>query len=122
MLTDLDLLRIWGPWFLMAYMVLRELLPFLRDKLFPQVLEDHKEESERRWTLNERQVQALENIGTGMQQTAVLLATIDARDEVIAAGMQRIEVIATEINTRSRGWEPIPVSMPKEKEKVRNQR
>ncbi len=115
--ADLLLLQTYGPWFLIAILVIRDLFPFLRDKLFPQVLKERSDDNERRWKLSERQVQAQEDIAAAVQQTAVLLATLDARTEVMAAGVSRVEVIATEINTRSRARElDIPtVRLPKKK-------
>lgn len=114
---QLAMLKDNGPWFLIAFLLIKDLVPFLLEKFFPEVLKERKAESDRRWALNERQVQAQENIAKAMQQMMVLLATVDARTEVVAGGMQRIEVISTEINTRLRGREQdIPTTpLPKPK-------
>lgn len=101
----LILLQTYGPWSLIGFLIIRDLVPFLRDRLFPEVLKERKAESDRRWALTEREVQAQENIAKAMQQMMVLLATLDARTEVVAGGVQRVEVITTEINTRSRARE-----------------
>lgn len=118
--TDIILLQRWGPWFVMAFMILRDLLPFLRDKLFPQMMDERKEENERRWLWSERQVKSQEAIAEGVQAIKVFLATLDARSEVSALGIQRIEILMTEINTRTRSQEQKTVPIrPSEKKSRR---
>lgn len=117
--TDLLLLNRWGPWIVMGFMILRDLLPFLRDKLFPQVMDERKEENERRWQFSERQVKSYESIAEGVQAIKVFLATLDARSEVSALGIQRLEILVTEINTRTKSQEQKTIPVKQADKKVK---
>lgn len=102
---DIFLAQTYGPWIIVLILVLRELIPFLRDRLFPAYISDRDRLLEDRRKLDERTVIAQEIQAKAMQQIAILYGTINDRTELTAAGTQRIELTVTEINTRGRSRE-----------------
>jgi len=104
---EIALLQIYGPWFVIIILVLKDLLPFLRDKLFPAYMKNREQDAADRRSLNERKVLADENLAKAMQQLSVLFGTINDRTEITAAGMQRVERVVTEINTRTKTQDTI---------------
>ena len=77
--TDLYLLKTYGPYFVIVFLMLRELWSFLRDKVFPLFAAKMQQKDEMAITLEERQVRAFEEIAKNTQQLTVLFATINER-------------------------------------------
>ena len=115
--TDLYLAQVFGPWILIIVLVLREVVPFLRDRLFPAYLNRQQREEAKRSALDERQVQAFEQLAKATGQISIVMGTINDRTELTAAGTQRIESLVVEINTRSRSEEKAAIADRKQSRK-----
>jgi len=99
--TDLYLLKTYGPYFVIVFLMLRELWSFLRDKVFPLFAAKMQQKDEMAITLEERQVRAFEEIAKNTQQLTVLFATINERTMRIDAGVSALQMTVTAHDARS---------------------
>src|SRR5690242_1446175 len=90
----------YGVWALLAYMVLKDAVPFALNKLFPFYFVRAQKGDEQRAKLEERAVAAQEKSAEAMQQLSTLSALMNNQIGVMAAGVVRVENTVTGIDTR----------------------
>jgi hypothetical protein len=94
-MTDplLEALKGYGIFAIMAYLIVREVGPWLRDRVFPSYVEERKRradaetvERERLRRLEERQIAALESMANVVKEIQIALVREDERMSMLLGG------------------------------------
>lgn len=76
----------YGLWGFLGYVAVREIWPFVRDRVWPARVKKAHQEQERLNRMEERQIEAIEAMGTSVHEMALAISANNERLSALIAG------------------------------------